>query len=268
MESTAPWQLRMFKKTLKKKLRLKELKNLLTDISPDNQCLLITCGDNNGAMNYHLRELGGQWSWANLERTNLSEMAELLCEEVKIAHHDNIPFPDKYFDCVISIDVHEHLKDPYVFTQELWRVTNNQGHILITVPGGDNKKFVNIIKSKVGMTKEKYGHVKDGYSVGELKEIMLSSNIEPKCERTFSRFFTELIEFGINFLFVNVLSKKGSTQVKKGTIAPQTREQLESVEKTYRLYSLVYPFIWIFSQLDRLLFFTSGHVVIVEGQKR
>ena len=62
-----PWQLAMFRKGLKKRLRLKVLKKLLKPIAPDERCLLLTCGDNNGAMNYFLRELGGKWSWAGLD---------------------------------------------------------------------------------------------------------------------------------------------------------------------------------------------------------
>jgi hypothetical protein len=52
------------------------------------------------------------------------------------------------------------------------------------------------------------------------------------------------------------------------TIAPATADQLRSIEKTYRLYSLIYPFVWLVSRLDALLFFTEGYVVLVEGRKR
>ncbi len=267
-ENAVPWQLRMFQKTLKKKLRLKEFKKLLANISPDSQCLLVTCGDNNGAMNFYLRELGGKWFWADLKSDAISEMAELLGDEVKFAENDKIPFADKKFDYVISIDAHEHIKDPYILTHELWRVTKDKGRVLITVPGGDKKKLVNMIKDKIGMTKEKYGHIQDGYSISEVKEMMLSSNLEPVRATTFSRFFTELLELGINFLYVKVLSKKSSAKVKEGTIVPQTKDQMKSVEKIYRLYSVIYPIFWLFSQLDKLLLFTAGYVIIVEGEKR
>jgi hypothetical protein len=30
----------------------------------------------------------------------------------------------------------------------------------------------------------------------------------------------------------------------------------------------VYPFVWLASRLDMLLFFTPGYVVLVEGRKR
>ena len=40
------------------------------------------------------------------------------------------------------------------------------------------------------------------------------------------------------------------------------------IEKTYKLYSMVYPVFKIISSLDYLLFFTRGYVVIVEGSKK
>jgi hypothetical protein len=67
---------------------------------------------------------------------------------------------------------------------------------------------------------------------------------------------------------VKKLAKTSSAPVSEGTIAPATQDQLRSVQKTYRLYSLVYPFVWLASRLDMLLFFTPGYVVLVEGRKR
>jgi hypothetical protein len=118
------------------------------------------------------------------------------------------------------------------------------------------------------MTKEKYGHVREGFSAKELGDLMTDARLSPVRKRTFSRFFTEMLELGINFLYVMVLAKKSKTKVDEGTIAPATEDQLKSVEKTYKVYSLVYPFFKIVSSLDYLLFFTRGYVVIVEGRKR
>ena len=48
------------KKKLKVNLLLKHLRK-----NPLKKCLLITCGDNNGAMNYQFRKAGGEWVWAS-----------------------------------------------------------------------------------------------------------------------------------------------------------------------------------------------------------
>jgi SAM-dependent methyltransferase len=267
MPHERPWQLRVFSRTLKKKQRLTALRRILGCLD-GYKCLLVTCGDNNGAINYRLRHLGGHWSWADCDNKSIHEMSELLGEAVSCVDPGQLPYPNEQFDCVVTIDVHEHVEDPETFTSEVRRVLKPGGRAVITVPGGDPRKFVNRLKKMVGMTREKYGHVRDGFSVPELESLMRLSEIEPARVVTFSRFFTELIELGINYAYVQKLSKKSSVPVTVGTIAPLTSAQLRSVEKTYRLYSLIYPFVWVVSRLDWLLFFTHGYVVLVEGRKR
>src|SRR5210317_1372754 len=121
MTDSTPWQLKIFQKTLKKKLRLKALKKLLGQLSEDDKCLLVTCGDNNGAINFYLRLLGGQWSHADLEEKSIGEMSDLLKDQVLHVAENHLPCEDDHFNCVISIDVHEHLSDPNAFTKELSR---------------------------------------------------------------------------------------------------------------------------------------------------
>jgi SAM-dependent methyltransferase len=267
MADETHWQLRMFSRTLKKKLRLGVLRSILGRLDGQS-CLLVTCGDNNGAINYRLRSLDGRWSWADCEDKSIREMSELLGEEVRHVDPSHLPYPDAHFDCVVTIDVHEHLRDPEAFTHEVRRVLKPGGRLVITVPGGDQRRLVNRLKHALGMTKEKYGHVRDGFSVPELQSLMIASHIVPARSVTFSRFFTELIELGINYGYVKKLSKQSAAPVAEGTIAPATADQLRSVQKTYRLYSLIYPFVWLASRLDWLLFYTPGYVVMVEGRKR
>ncbi|MCI5221770.1 MAG: methyltransferase domain-containing protein, partial [Candidatus Electrothrix sp. AR4] len=224
-------------------------------------------GDNNGAMNYFLRELGGQWSWAELETQSIEEMRQLLGEDVQQDSFDKLAYPEQHFDRVVSIDCLEHIEDPYIFTHELYRISKTDGQVIITIPGGDQRNIVNKLKNMVGMTKEAYGHVRDGLTVAELEPIMSGAGFEPCRRVTFSRFFTEMVELSINFLYVKVLAKKSDAKVEQGTIAPATEEQLKSVEKTYRMYAFVYPFFKAASSLDVLLSGTEGYVTMVEGKR-
>jgi SAM-dependent methyltransferase len=268
MANDSAWQLRLFQKTLKKKLRLKALARHLGTIGAEERCILITCGDNNGAMNYYLRGLGGRWTWADLERKSLGEMSEFLGEEVKLVAPEALPYDDRSFDRVVIIDVHEHLLDPRPFTRELRRITADKGRLLITAPCGDRRRWANRLKESAGMTKEKYGHYREGYLPSEMRALMAEAQIRPTAESTFSKFFTELLELEINTLYVRVLAKKSRAKVEEGTIAPATRDQVKSVEKIIKLYALVYPFFWLVSRLDSLLFFSEGYVGIVEGQRQ
>jgi hypothetical protein len=76
-----------------------------------------------------------------------------------------------------------------------------------------------------------------------------------------------MIELGINFVYVKILASKGTVVADEGTIAPTTQEQFNSVNKTYKIYSIMFPFLWTVSQLDRLLHFNTGYAVIVEAHK-
>lgn len=267
MNGEIPWQLRMFNKSLKKKMRYGVLKKHLGEIGDNEKCLLITCGDNNGAMNFYLREIGGQWSFADLEDTCIAEMSELLNQDVLFAKDDALDYPDAHFDRVVTIDVHEHLDDPRPFSQEVGRITRPGGQVICTVPNGDESKIVVKIKHAVGMTADEYGHTRIGLTISELQEIMRLSKIVPSVTSTFSRFFTESLELTINFLYVKVLAKRGKAKVEKGQIAPATQDQLKSVEKTFKIYSMIYPIYWLVSRLDALVFFTEGYVVVVEGRR-
>lgn len=266
MEPQVPWQLQMFSRTLKKKLKLRLLRKHLGDLS-GRRCLLITCGDNNGALNYYFRDSGGEWAWAEIEEEGIGEMERFLGEVVHKAKADNLPFEDQSFDCVVSIDVHEHLSDPTSFNQELTRIIKRGGKVLVTVPNGDWWKPANVIKYMVGMTKRKYGHVRIGYNIRELQDILAAVGLQPYAASSYSRFFTEFLELLINFAYVMVLARRDKVKVKEGTIAPSSQAQLKAVSASFQIYSSLYPIFWTISQLDRLLFFTTGYAVVVEAKR-
>lgn len=280
---TRSWQLDMFRKGLKKRQRLEVLTSLLAPVPDRDRCLLLTCGDNNGAMNYFLRKLGGRWSWADLEDTSIAEMSQLLGEPVVHAAEDHLPFEDATFDRIVVIDVHEHVDDPAIVTRELVRVLKPGAQLIVTTPNGDERKLAVRIKSLVGMSVDVYGHKRVGLTSAEIEALMAAAGVEPVRTRSFSRFFTEMLELTINFLYVKVLRKQDSGQVPSARpeqhaglhehadhaeIAPATADQLRRVRKSYRVYSIIFPFYWLISQLDRLLFFREGYCVVVDGKRR
>ncbi len=262
------WQLEMFKKTLKKKMKLELLNKHLGD-TRGRRCLMITCGDNNGAMNYHLRSAGGDWTWAEFEEGGIREIEDLLNEPVVKLNKDEckMPFPDGSFDCIVVIDCHEHLEDPAPFTQELARITKLGGKVVVSVPNGDEGMLGVRIKNLLGMTKEKYGHIVTGYDIPDMKRLLENAGLNCVGSGSYSKLVTEMLELAINLAYVKVLAKRSKAKVEEGTIAPSSRAQLESVKKSYRLYALIYPLFLTISKLDWLLHFTKGYAVIVEARR-
>lgn len=260
-----PWQLRMFERSLKKKLKLRALKPFL-GASAGRSCLLLTCGDNNGALNFRLRQGGGDWAWAEFEDQGRAGMEELLGEPVLLLDKEacRLPFADGRFDLLVSIDVHEHLQRPELLAAEFARVLKPGGRAVVATPNGDEGKPVVRLKRWCGMGNLEYGHVRTGFTVAQLKDLLAGAGLAPGRSASYAKFFTEFLELVINWLYVKVLSRD---RAPGSGIAPSTREKLDSIKKSYRLYSFLYPFFWLFSQLDRLLFFSEGYAVIIEAKK-
>jgi SAM-dependent methyltransferase len=264
--ASQPWQIAMFRRSIKKQQKLRALLQLLGK-TQNKKCLLITCGDNNGALNWFFREHGGHWIWADVSGENNEPISNLLEEPVLTLDEDNFQLGDEEFDCIVSIDVLEHLSQDQPFLKELKRVLKTGGKAVVTVPNGDFKLLANRIKWQVGMTPEVYGHTRAGYTVEELANSMRSAGLLPQVAGGYSRFFTEMIELVINYGYVRVLAKKrGGAQ--PGHIAPVSSGELKTHGLVYRLYGVVYPVFWALSQLDRLLTHKTNNAVIVTAVKQ
>jgi len=258
------WQLKMFRKTLKKRQKLHLLLDQIGPVS-DERCLLLTNGDNNGALNYHFREAGGDWTWGEFERDTVGQLEEFLGEPVQHVSPQELSFGDESFDRIVVIDVHEHLREVEPLNRELARILAPGGLAVVTTPNGDEGLPVAVLKRWVGMGPSEYGHVVQGYEFEELEQMLSSVGLEPVSRGAYSKFFTELVELVINFGYVKVLSSEDDSE--EANIAPTNEEELESVRKAYRAYSLVYPFVRTFSMMDHLLPGQGGYAVSVGARK-
>ncbi|HEX7502031.1 MAG TPA: methyltransferase domain-containing protein [Acidobacteriota bacterium] len=261
-----PWQLRMFNKSLKKKMKVRALKKFIGAAS-FRSCLLVTCGDNNGAINFHLQRLGGDSTWAEFEDGIRADMEALLGATVHLLDKQDcrLPFIDGGFDLVVSIDVHEHLRRPDMLAAEFFRVLKPGGRAVVTTPNGDERKLVVRLKRWSGMNNLEYGHVRTGFTIPDLQALLGAAGLRPVRSGSYAKFFAEFLELVINWTYVKVLNRRD--RAPGSGIAPSSLKKLQAVKKSYRLYALLYPLFWTFSQLDRLLFFSRGYAVIVEAEK-
>lgn len=263
------WQLEMLQCSLKKQQKLQLLSRMLRRASLEGtSCLLITNGDNTGALNYRFRELGGRWYWAEVDEAGISEMEAFLGEPVQHCVPERLPFADGEFDRVVVIDVHEHLVTVTPFNREIARILAPGGVALVTTPNGDRRLPVAMLKRWVGMSQSEYGHVVQGYRIGELETMLREVGLQPSDRGAYARFFTELTELAINFAYVKVLTAKRKGSAREGAgIAPRTADQLGAVSGSYRLYRAVFPLIHAFSALDAVLPGRGGYAVAVAARK-
>lgn len=263
LEMPEPWQLQMFRRSLKKQQKLRALLDLLGDVS-GQRCLLVTCGDNNGALNWHFRAHGGSWVWGDVAGERLGEIANLLGEPVLHLPENRFPFPDGLFDCVVAIDVLEHLDGDQPFLSELRRVLRPGGRAIVTVPNGDRRLLANRLRWRLGMTPDVYGHTRAGYTMAELSDAVRQAGFSTAGQGAYSRFFTEIVELAINFGYVFVLSRKRGRAV-PGRIAPASAGELKTHGASYRLYALALPVLRVIAGLDWLLPARGSYAVIVEA---
>ena len=71
----------------------------------------------------------------------------------------------------------------------------------------------------------------------------------------------------MNFVYIKLLARGSSVRRRDGHIRPASAEEFEAQEKTFALYSLFYPIIWVLSRLDTLLFFQKGYSLMVWARK-
>jgi 2-polyprenyl-3-methyl-5-hydroxy-6-metoxy-1,4-benzoquinol methylase len=263
-----PWQLRLFSKSLKKRQKVALLSRQIRDL-PGTRHLLVTCGDNNGALNHELRKRsGGSWTWMEMEPESIPSMSELLGEPVLHVTAHRLEADDEAFDVTVSLDVQEHLTPEELerYHAELLRVTRRGGHVVATTPNGDPWKPVSILRRALGMTREKYGHTVYGYNVAQHERMLREAGLAPTAAGSYSGFFTELIELLLNFAYTTLLSR-GRTGRREGEIAPSSREKLAKVERQYRMYALVYPVLRAISWLDVLAPLGAGYAVSVVARR-
>ncbi len=254
------WHLTLFSRSVMKQAKLREILRFLPE-TRDRVCLDI--GGDNGVISYHLRRRGGTWHSADLTEEAVSSIRELVAENCLVFDGGSTPFEDGFFDIVVVIDFFEHIHDDNGFAAELGRILKEDGLLLVNVPHYKRVGLIRPLRMLLGLTDEKHGHLRPGYTRQGLKEL-LSPHFTITRERSYSRFFSEFIDALLSFAYTNFGSGKGKESA-KGVLV--TGQDMKKSGGMFRLLSLAYPFIWLISRLDALLFFTRGYSLIVSARK-
>lgn len=249
------WHLRLFKKSILKQNKLNAILNYLKVKAGERY---LDIGGDNGIVSYFLRQQGGEWVSADLTDEAVKSIKDLVGGEVYRIDADNLPFVEDSFDGVVIIDFLEHINNDKGFIQKLHKIIKKNGTLIINVPNIKRYSLLNYARKKIGLGPESHGHVREGYNVDMLNDI-LGDKFNIVEHKTYSRFFTELMDAVI--VLANKLSGKKIT--KKGLVL--TEEDMKEKAKMFKIYSLLYPVMWVISKLDFLLFFTKGYSLIVKA---
>ena len=223
------------------------------------RCLDI--GGDNGVVSLLLRERGGSWASADLDERTVAAIREMVGEDVVRCDATHLPFPDQSFDRVVIVDFLEHVVDDTAFVAEVFRVLRPQGRLLVNVPHLKPWSLLNRVRHAVGLTDEKHGHVRPGYSVASLRDV-LAPHFRLLRHATYSRFFSEGIDTAMTLAYEATGSAKGPAS-RKGTVV--TQADAARREKSFRALRAAYPVLRAVAALDSLLFLQPGYKLIAEA---
>lgn len=248
--------LKLYGKSILKKAKFAAIERYLPPLK-DKMCMDI--GADNGVLSYLLRQRGGSWVSADLDEHVVSSIKEMVGSDVVQLDGGDTGFEDNTFDLVVIIDFLEHIKTDEAFIQELYRIMKPGAHLIINVPHDKPDSIIRKLRLSLGLTDEKHGHLRPGYTHASLNAL-LKDKFSIQQQQTYSRFFVELYDALISYLFEKI-QKNGKSA--KGTVV--TAGDMSANQKKFKLFSLIYPFVWILSKLDSALFFTSGYSLIVQA---
>lgn len=260
-----PWQLQVIDKSLKKKEKLRYLTSGLR-LGPDERALDLGCAQ--GMLSYFLRRRGGRWVGADQDLTNLRTTQALVGPGLVRVEPVRLPFRGGAFDLVALPDYLEHVEDDAGLLSEIRRVLKPGGRLIVVVPQTGRFHILQRLKPALGMRLEFYGHKREGYSLEGLTARLAEAGFAPAGHKSYAKFFSEFFELVLNALYTKLMKPPAqasapSESLRDGHIRPTTAAEFGERRGAFKLYSVVYPFVWLASQLDRLLFFLKGNSLII-----
>lgn len=250
------WALMLFRKSVRKQQKFGCIVDFLGE-THGLRCLDL--GSDNGVISYLLRGRGGSWKTADLDEESVQATRELVQRDVFQIDGLHTPFADDEFDRVVIVDLLEHIDTDRAFVSEVFRILKPGGELIVNVPNA-GRGVIRKLRNALGDTDEKHGHVRPGYTLDELKALLRDkfSVIRHTC---YSKCFSEVIDALLRFAIDQ--ARTGRMSARKGRLV--RGDDLRKSQRAFRVYSLIYPIVWSFTRLDRLLVWCDGYVLICKA---
>jgi SAM-dependent methyltransferase len=249
------WAVALFRRSV---LKQRKLAQIARSLGPTEGLRCLDLGSDNGVISLLLRQQGGRWASADLTEEAVGSIAGLVGDDVHRVDGRSLPFADAEFDRVVVVDMLEHVPDDGAFVRELRRVTKPGGRLVVNTPHL-RRTLLRRFRHALGQTDAKHGHLRPGYTPEGLKALLAGFELEE--HRSYSRFFSELVDALLNFAMER-LGKRGSA---KGMVV--TGADVARHARAFRAYAAVYPLVAALTSLDALIPCASGYMLIAAARR-
>ncbi len=262
--TVSPWQLNLFRKSIKKK---EKIRLILNSLSEEPRRLALELGCSQGLLGYFFRQKKGFWISADEDLANLQEAKSLLGSNLIQLESSHLPFLSNIFDLIICPDYLEHVEDDQACLEEIARLLKPGGQVILVTPQTGPGHFLYRLRSYLGLNPSHYGHKREGYHWFDLQTRLQQAGLRPERQVSTSRFFSEGLELLVNFFYVRFLAKPKPGRLRDGHIRPMSEAEFKARRLFFQVYSLIYPFFWLTSRLDSLISFSPGYLLFVWAKK-
>lgn len=254
------WARQAFACSALKQLKFRHLRAMLPPLE-GRRCLDI--GGDNGVISFMLRELGGEWSSAELTEDGASAIRGVVGERVFVMPPGRpAPFADRSFDLVVVVDYLEHVADDRLVIDELARILVPGGLLVINVPHPRPGHWLERLRHRLGLTDQWHGHLRPGYDLEKLRG-MLEGRFELERYAYYHGPFSELVDTALNFMYMSRQKNKQTSA--KGLVV--TAEDWVRRAKEAKLLKAAHPVLKAFCALDALTPWAWRHRLVVRARR-
>lgn len=268
MTDKAPWQLRVFAVSVRKREKWRWIAGALRRHGlPRGRCVDVGCGV--GTLSLLLRDLGGAWTFLEPDADAAREAEELLLSPVQPVTLEERRLPDASVDCLTAFDVIEHLSDLERFLREVARVLAPGGVFVATTPAaGEGRYLWRTAGARwFGITKAAHGHLVDGFSRKQLAGLLTAAGLSPAELMPFSQFFTEGVELAYNGAYYLRNAHRQRTRGYNLALSPASVVDVARHARALAVLRVAAPVLRVLARLDRVVPIGPGYEVGIVADK-